>query len=263
MDVVALLTLGTSVEAEAAVLAPDLGITVYETALLLRVASPIPLLRTDDRARALDLVAKLRARGHDAIACDGATVAASGSMTRVRSFRLEAGALVNADAEGKTSRLPWDEIMALVRAVHRTRSERIEKSVQTKVSFGRAALSGGLGAIKTTTKETKHTTDDRENVLYVFRRFGAPWLIEQSSARYEGLGSDLRPSQTENFTTLVRRLRESAPHAPFDERLMIPRGSSETMRASATGHQQSTAGAVDLLAHLVAMAITRSLSPFR
>jgi hypothetical protein len=211
----------------------------------------------------VDLLGKLRARGHDAIACDASAVATGASMTRVRAFRLEPDAFVTTEATGETDRLPWDEVVAYVRAVHRTRSEHIEKSVQTRVSFGRAALSGGFGAIKTTTKETKHASDEREHVLYVFRRFGAPWLVEQTRARYDGLGADLRPSQIDNFATLVRRLREHSPHASFDDRLLAPRASNEKVRASAKGHQQSNAEAVDLLAHLVAMAVSRSRSPFR
>ena len=259
----ALIALGTPVEVEAPLLAADLGATPYETALLLRAPSPVPLLRTDDRARAIDLLAKLRGRGHDVVACDASAVVASGSMTHVRSLVLEEDALVVTSAGGQVDRVEWGDAVAFVRAVHRTRNESVEKSSTQKFDLGRAAMSGGIMVTKKVTTTTKIASEEREPVLYVFRRNGAPLLFQQSRTRYEGLGRDLRPSQLENFATLVRALRDRAPRAAYDERLHAPRPGNDRVRAGANGAvSSSTSDGVDLLAHLVALAISRP-TPYR
>lgn len=259
MDIVALMALGTSVEAEAPLLAADLGSTPYETALLLRAPSPVPLLRTDDRGRALDLLARLRARGHDAVACDASAVVSSDAMTHVRSFRVEPEVFVVTTPRSLEQNVPWSELIALVRANHRTRTERVEKTDERRLSLGRTAMTGGLLMSKTVTKTKTQSTEDREQVLYVFRHGGAPLLIGQSRARYEGLGAALRSSQIENFTTLVRLLRERAPQAAYDERLLAPRPQLDRVRAGGGGVVSvSTSDGIDLLAHLVALASARA-----
>jgi hypothetical protein len=261
--IVALMALRTSVEEEAPLLAADLGSTAYETALILRAPTPIPLLRTADRARALDLLAKLRARGHDAVACDAAAVVPASSMMHVRSFRFEPeGLVVGAHGHVDEERAPWGDVLAFVRATHRTRTEHTEKTDERKLSIGRAAMSGGLLMTKTVSKTTTQRTEEREQVLYVFRRGGSPLLVSQSHARYERLGAELRPSQLENFTTLVRLLREHAPGAAYDERLLAPRPQVDSVRAGGGGRvSASSSDGVDLLAHLIALASARAPRP--
>jgi hypothetical protein len=265
VDIVALMALRSSVEDEAPRLAADLGSTVYETGLLLRSPSPVPLLRTDDRARALALLTKLRERGHDAVACDASAVVATDAMMHVRSFRLAPDALSVSSPMGESESVSWAEPVALVRAMHRTRTEQIEKNAERKFSFGRAAMSGGVLLTKTVTKTTTHTNEEREQVLYLFRRGGTPLLFTQSRTKYEALGADLRPSQIENFSTVVRLLRERAPDAAYDERLLAPRPGLDRLRAGAAGTTSATSSdGIDLLAHLIALASARSTQrPYR
>jgi len=263
MDVVALMALASSVEEEAPRLAADLGTTAYDAALLLRSPTPVPLLRTEDRARALDLVAKLRARRHDVVACETSAVVSSDAMTPVRSFRLDEEAFVVSAANESTS-VAWADIVALVRAIHRTSNEHMEKSEERKLSLGRAAMSGGFLMTKTVTKTAKHTVEEREQVLYVFRQGGAPMIATISRTRYEGLAAALRPSQIENFNTLVRTLRERAPQALYDERLLAPRPGLDRLRAGTAGTvSASSSEGIDLLAHLIALAGTRAQRPYR
>ena len=263
MDVVALMALASSVEEEAPRLAVDLGSTAYDAALLLRSPTPVPLLRTEDRTRAAELVTKLRARRHDVVACEASAVVLSDAMTPVRSFRLDDEAFV-VSAANESASVPWADVVALVRGIHRTSNEHLEKSAERKLSLGRAAMSGGLLMTKTVTTSAKHTVEEREQVLYVFRRAGAPMLATLSRTRYEGLAAALRPSQIENFNTLVRVLRERAPQALYDERLLAPRPGLERVRAGTAGTASvSSSEGIDLLAHLIALAGTRAQRPYR
>ncbi len=257
MFVVALLELRSSVEAEAPVLAAELGVTAYEAGLLLRAAPPVLVLRTDDRARAIDLLAKTRRRGHDVVAFDAAAVTASDAMITPRAFCLDGDDFVARSAA--EARLPFADILAVVRAVHQTRTERTTTTKEKKTSLARAALSGGLVSSKTVETETTRSTEAREPVAYVFRVSGEPpWLLSASRLRYEGLGARLAPTQNENFEALLALLQERAPRAITDTRLLAFRSTSETLRTVRSGEQRSTsASAVDVLAHVVALAASR------
>jgi len=263
MDVVAIVALGTSVETEAPLLAADLGITLYEAGLMLRVPSPVVVLRTDDRTRTMALLGALRSRGHHVVACDVAAVASAEQLVSVQRFRLADEGLSVEAPRGVEVQVAWSDVVAIVRAVHRSRTERLEKTDEQRLSLGRAAFTGGLALRKTVTTETKIASEEREQVLYVFPQAGRPLFFAQSRTRYDGLGAELRPSQIENFATFTRLLRERAPLAAYDERLLAPRPHAERVRSHVRGHETaSSAQGVDLLAHLVAMAVARG-GPYR
>ncbi|AKU96862.1 hypothetical protein AKJ09_03526 [Labilithrix luteola] len=253
MYVVALVTLGRSADEEASSFASDLGITPYEAGLVLRGALPAIVLRTDVRERAIDLLGKLRARSHETVAFDASHVVASDAMAALRSFRFEADAFVNVAGSGAETRLPYADLFAIVRATHVTSSVTVEKRTERKLSIGRAALTGGLMPSRTSTKETKHTTEEREFVLYLFRNDGPPWIVRASKAHYEGLGPSRSASTPKNFQQLVKRLREAAPHAIFDERLLAIRGTIDP----------SSASKMDLLAHVVALSLSQRQRAYR
>jgi len=123
---------------------------------------------------------------------------------------------------------------------------------EKKFSAGRALLTGGLMLTKSTTKEQRVTSHEAEQVIYLFRASGeTPWIVRERGAIYTGLGADLKPSSAQSFQTLIAKLRESAPHAVYDERLAAPGAvSGKALRAVMTkGGTQSFASAVDLLAH--------------
>src|SRR3954451_25225367 len=104
MHVVALAEIATSIEAEAAALAADLGTTAYEERLKLAAGLPAIVLTSADPAGALEPLATLPARRHGAVACDAAEVVPSHAMVPLRRFTFEPDALVPADVPG--ARLP-------------------------------------------------------------------------------------------------------------------------------------------------------------
>lgn len=262
MDIVAVVALATSIEEEAAALGRDLRTTVYDAVMLLRAPLPVIVLRSDDRQRTLDVLGGLRSRGHDAVACDLDAVVSSDDMFRPKSFRFDERELV-ATGGGEEHALRLGEVLALVRASHVTRNEDTVTSSERKLSVGRAALSGGLLSTKTTTTESRRVTTEREPVLYVFHRSGAPWLFASSAIRYDGLGDAMQRSRIDNFELLVERLRERAPASTFDERLLRARPPASVVVASAKRVSTSSSSTIDILAHVVAMSIARSAAPYR
>lgn len=273
MFVVALLTLARTVEAEAPALAADLGVTAYDAGQLLRSGTPSVLVRTAERERAAWLLGRLRERGHDAVAFDLAAVVASSIMPTVRSFTLEpsGSALVCACYGRAAERVEFGDLVAIVRAVHQTRTESTSTAKVRTVDLRRVAFSGGLMATKTVTKESRQVSEEREPVLYLFRRVGSPVLFGQARAHYMGLGAEVRPTQAENFARVIALLRERAPDAAYDTRLVALRvGVREKVALAGAGlagqgaMTASSASAVDVLAHTVAMALSRrDAGPYR
>jgi len=210
------------------------------------------VLTTVDRAEATALLTKLRARKHGAIACDVSAVVGHEAMIPMRGFTLEPDAVVAGE-----ERLAHGEIVTLLRAMHRTSTETRGETKSRQLSAGKALLTGGLAFSKTVTREEKSVAQASEQVLYIFRaNRETPWLLRERGTSYAGLGPRLAASSTQNFLTTIAYLREKAPTALYDERLLNPRNAttrlSRSGSASASTLQSSSAGGVDLIAHLIA-----------
>jgi hypothetical protein len=263
VDVIAVVGLARSVEEEAPILAADLGLTAYEVGIMLRAPPPVIVARTEDRNRTLFLLGKLRSRGHDAVACDLESITWSEDMFRPRSFRFEGGDFVGVGG-GTERRLPVADIFAFLRANHATRIEDTVEQTVRKISLGRTALSGGILSTRKETVETKRVTNEREAVLYLFPVDAKPWLLLSTQLRYDGLGAEMKIAQTENFEVLMRLLRELAPAAMFDNRLLAVRASTNMVVSSGTKHlTASSSGTMDILAHVLASSLSAAARPYR
>jgi hypothetical protein len=257
MFVVALVSLSTSAEAETAALAADLQITAYEAGQLVRAMLPSVVLRTPDGARAEALAASIRKRGQRALACDLAQVIGSDAMHTVRGFKLETDALVSESQNGTSERLPWADVRCAVKAVHHLSAQSVEVTRERKFDLGRAVITQGLSVTKVTSKESVVAVAQREPVLYLFRKSGLPWLLAESQGRYGDLGPLVRPTRQENFTTLLRLIRERLAQVPWDERLVNLKPRADKMSSDFGGQQTRTSNATsaDLFAHVVAQSI--------
>jgi hypothetical protein len=263
VHVVALVELAGPIEAEAAALAADLGTTAYEERLKLAAGLPAIVLTSAEPERARVLAQKLRARGHVVIGCDAAEVVAAGAMVSMRRFVFEADAVTLPDAPPNArGRLPFDDILALFRAMHTTQTETRTETTKKAFSAGRAVLTGGLVMSKKVSTESKSQATERDQVLYVFRRSGeTPWLLRERGTHYTGLGAQLGPASAQNFMTMISRLRAAAPGATYDERLLNARSApTRAARSASVGSESlsvSSGSGVDLLAHVMAEAIAR------
>jgi hypothetical protein len=242
MYLVAIVELAGAVDATLGPLAADLGTTVYELRLTLSAGLPAVVVATTEASRAANAVSAVARQGHRSVACQRQDVVASARMTALRDFHLEEAAI--APSATSAERLPYDDILAILRATHRTVTESTHEVTERKLRPGMAIATGGLVMSKKTKREITSKTDTREQVLYLFRRSGAPpWILRERNARYAGLGADLRPTSLENFATTTRLLRACAPGAVYDERLVA----SRPIRGVAEGIEAS-----DILGHLIA-----------
>ncbi len=262
--VVAIAELKATLEAEAVALASDLGVTAYEARLLLAPGMPAVVRKTSDKPQALELLGRLRARGHGAIACDTSAVASSGQMPSMRRFCLGPEGVSLDDVPG--AHLPYDDVLALVAAVHRRHILNQGEFKDRKLSVGRAVLTGGLVTSKVIKRETHAATDERDPVLYIFRRSaGTPWILREHRTHWGGLGRPVAPSAADNYRATVGALRERMPDAIYDDRLVARKSAPERVTVAGvkdtTTVTTSSEDGVDLLAHLLALWITRSAAP--
>jgi hypothetical protein len=251
--VVALAELHSSLDAEASALAADLNVTAYEARLTLAQGMPAVVMTTADEGRALDVLARVRARGHGAVAFDTSAVVSAGAMISMRRFRLSESAILLDD---RPDVLPYDDVGAIIAAVHREQTTLATETRDKTISMGRAVLTGGLVLTKTVTRETRTETSQRDPVLYVFRRSGdTPWLLRERGTMWTGHGAAISPMATANFKITVDKIRERAPWAVYDERLTTRRGGPERLTStggsSNTTTKSSVAG-IDLFAHVIA-----------
>ncbi len=262
--VVALAELATPIEAEAAALAQDLGTTAYEERLKLAAGLPAIVLTSAEEAPARSLVARLRARRHGVVSCDAGAVVASHAMVALRRFSFEPEALVKSEVTPEVApelpgaRLPYADVLGIFRGLHQTRTETRVDATKKEFSAGRALLTGGLVMRKSVSREEKAVVQEREQVCYLFRRSGeTPWILRERGTQYAGLGAALGPSSAQNFVATMARLRELAPGAVYDERLMSPRNApSRPIRSGAGSAEKvgvSSVDGVDLIAHLMAL----------
>jgi hypothetical protein len=263
MFVVAIAELSSPVDAEAAALAVDLATTAYDARLLLAGGLPAVVRTTPDKGLALELLARLRGRGHGAIACDAGAVVASNAMVSMRRFRLGETAIALSGQPGLE--LPYDDVLALVAAVHRTRVETETHLREKKFSVSRAIMTSGLSMTKAVSTDAHAGTEDREAALYVFRRSGAtPWILRENGTDWSGHGRPVAPTRAENFRTAVEAMRARAHGAVFDDRLVTRKARETAALRTGSGSKSVTTssdGGVDLLAHLLALWIARGGGP--
>lgn len=259
MYVVAVTRWARPLEQEVGALSPLLGMAPYD--LKLRLGGPLPVLfaREPDAARARQLLATLRGRGHGAVACDVARVADSAEMTCPRTYAFEPAAFAGESPEWGRREMPYAEVAGLIHASAATFEQTSSVTKQRKFSLGRAALTGGIAMRKTTTTEKRSQAEEREQVLYVIRNDARdPWLLRESRLRHLGLGDRIRPTSAENFATLVELLRERAPQALYDDALRRrPRKADGVSVSGTTAHkvtEVSNASETDLAVHLIVVA---------
>ena len=249
-----------ALEGEVGALAPVLGRGAYELRLALASPPPVVLFQSEDLESAKRALATLRGRGHGAVACDVGSVTSSSSMAVPKGFRFDSDAFVGEVPGVGEVCVEYVQVAALLPALHTTIAESSSEHTEKKFSLSRAALSGGVILTKKQTVREHETTQERERVLYVMHSSGAGHvLLRESRLSYSGLGDRLGPSSTENFTTVLTLLRQHAPRAPFDERLMRHRRSAGSLSiggtASARTITASNDGEIDLAAHLLTVAL--------
>ncbi len=264
MHVVALMKLGAPLEVESVALARDLGVAPYDARMLV-TGTPPCVVATLAEDRAKDLAGKMRLRGHGVVELDTARVVAAEDMTSMRRFTLDTSG-VGGGEDGRAW-LPYEDVFAILRTVHRRSKVHKEKVVERTFEAGTALMTGGLKMTSKKTTEIDEKVEEKEGVVYFFRRSGErPWVLHEAGTRYTGLGPALLATQVLNFQRTLDILRQRMTFATYDDRLVSVKKVPEraTSNANGTKLETSSGGGVDLLAHVLASWIASShQTPYR
>jgi hypothetical protein len=116
---------------------------------------------------------------------------------------------------GKALEVAWPDVAAILRGVRATHTavERSERPVNRPLSTDEPT------DFRPPTT-TRTTTEQREQVLLVYARDGRTALLSGDELAFSDLGPAMQPSSGANMAQLVRSLRERAPGAFYDERLV-------------------------------------------
>ncbi len=266
MYVVALTRWGRPLDQELQELARLLQAQPYD--LRMRLTGPLPVVvsRLSEAAEARALLEKLRERGHGVVACDGEKLLASEQMITPRSFELDEEGVALDDPARPPERVLYSTVLALIHAQLEIETRTTATSQKRKFSAGRAIITGGLVVTKKVTRESRDQQNEYEQVLYLFRKSSThPIILRQNALRYDGLGRELGHSSVENFSRLIGTLRERAPGALYDDRLLtrrrraVPQAVTKSKsltksNVSIEAAASSNASETDLAAYLVALA---------
>ena len=265
MKLVALVSAAKDPEAAVKVLTEAAGSTAAEARMRLAPEPPALLARLED-AQALELVATLRKAGLAALAVD-ARVPSDADRLQVRKFALRKDALELEPRAGAAVALPWSELALILRAQRTKRSETDRTETTRRLSIGSAVLTGGLKMTSTKTSVVRSAEEQAEQLLLLYAKDGSVFSLSESALDWSGLGA-LQPSRTANFLELTKRIRERAPAARYDERLVrlgrrsLPFGAKAEQRIAtrdSTTLHTDTAGTVDVLAELLWQALAAAL----
>ncbi|MFL5300017.1 MAG: hypothetical protein ACJ79R_06715 [Anaeromyxobacteraceae bacterium] len=268
MKLVALARAPADREAAARAVASATGLTLAEARM--RLAPEPPALVARLEAQAADaLVAAPRKDGLAALAV-ALPVPSDADRLPVRSVTLGPEGVAFTARTGDALEVRWPEILAVLRGLRASRrdAERTEKT--RKLSLTGMAATGGLPLTRTTSQTVRSSEESVEQVVLVYVRDGGAVTIAEREVDFSCLGPGMQPSSTGNMVEIARRLRERAPAAFHDDRLLrlgrrplpfIAPSESRAQTRTIVETRTDTAGSLDALAEVMRRGIVEGVLP--
>jgi len=268
MKLVVLLRHPVRADQGAALLAEASGLPLAEARMRLAPEPPALLARFPGE-QADALVGVLR-RGGLAVLAIEAPCPTDRERTAVRRFLLGMAGATFTSRSGEALQFIWAEVSAILRGsrASRTDVERVERS--RSFSPVRAIASGGLVNTRTTSRTVRTSSEDVEQVLLVYLRSGRAATLAEQELDFSCLGPAMQPSHAGNMAELTRRLREHAPGAFYDERLLrlgrrplpfLAGKDSRSETASSVTTRSDTSESLDVLAEALRQAVAEGFLP--
>jgi hypothetical protein len=267
MKLVALVK-ATSHPDAAGVLADAAGMTLAEARMRLAPEPPALLVRLGP-PEADALVATLRKAGLAVLAWDESASRVQERVT-ARTFTLGASALSCAPRSGPSMELPWSEVSVILKGASVQRMVAETKETRQRLSLGAAVLTGGLVVTKSVVTTAKSAKEDLEQAIFVFSKEGRAIVFPERSLDFSCLGAQMQPVRIANMTVLARLLKEKAPHAFYDERLVrlgtralpfVMSAETQLGPGQASTARTNTQGGLEILADILRQAVEERLLP--
>ncbi|NVN99621.1 MAG: hypothetical protein HXX17_09875 [Geobacteraceae bacterium] len=231
-------------------LAGALGIMAFEARQRLIGGGPSVVASFADLQQARELAVKVCGCGIKSLIVDAIAVRQRGSALIVRRFRFESSALQIEGHNGQQERLPYAEMSLFITGTSVTSFSESKTVVEKKFSMGKTLLAGGIPMTKKVERQEEVTSEESEQVLYLYANDRPTAIFSLNSINYDGFGAEMKLSRKLNFAHLVSQLRLHAPGTPFHDRLLV-RNSQIRLLGCAQGREAS----LDLAAEIVAQCL--------
>ncbi len=268
MNLVALVRAPAHPDEAARHLAGAAGLTLAEARMRLAPEPPALLARLEP-GPAGDLVTALRRAGVAVVAVP-AQVPSDRDRAVARSVAFSGSTVAFALRSGDRLELSPGDVVAVLRG-QRSRRTEVERTEKVKrLSLSTAIATGGLVLSRSSTRTERSANEAVEQVLLVLPRSGPAILLAETLVDFSCLGTGMQPSSGANMAELARRLREAAPGAFQDDRLLrlgrrplpfVAGGTSSSHAGAATERRSDTAGTLDVLAAVLWQGIVEGLLP--
>lgn len=267
MKLLALLKAPPSNEAARQILARVLGMTAAEAGMRL-AAEPPSLLALLPDADADAHVQTLRAHKLAAASCP-VPVPTEGRLV-ARTLSLAPDAVTFEERQGAALRILWPEVRAILRGQQLLRTETQSVKKVRQFSMSRAVLTQGLSMTKTSEQTVRSQQEETTHFVRVYARSGEWATVEDDQMAFACLGNQLQSTKLGNIQKVVELLRQRAPHALYDDRLLrlgrrplpFTIAAPPTLREGRTEVSRTDTGSsVDVLAHLLVDGLREGLWP--
>jgi hypothetical protein len=198
-----------------------IGKEIVDARLLLAGEIPRIIASLPDTGAADSMAQSLREVGLVSFVCRDSELRNRPASFKAHSARSGEGEVVFGDRHGGEIRVEAGGAFLIIRG--RIQSTAQDKAPATKMKLNVAAtvLTGGIPIMRRVTDKAAAESFRSDDFVRIYDRRSSDPRIEmfQNRVDYAFLGPELTPSTLENFTILVRKLREWFPRAIFDERL--------------------------------------------
>ncbi|HYH95047.1 hypothetical protein [Hyalangium sp.] len=255
-------------EGAAAALGKALGLSLAEARIRL-APEPPAILASLAPEPAAALVAALRQAGLAVLALE---VAAPSGGLRVMARTAVLGPLGGTfqARTGAPVELPWGDVITLLRGASTVRSETESTQKSAKFSAATAIATSGLKLSRSVERTTRSQQEETEQAILLHGRGGQRVVLRERELDFSCLGAAMQPTRTANMVALARLLKERAPAAFYDERLLrlgrrpLPMFVGGETREQSGGTSQTrldTSGGMEVLAELLSRAVEEGLLP--
>jgi hypothetical protein len=255
-------------EAAAAALGRAAGLTLAEARI--RLAPEPPAILASLAPQAADaLVAELRKAGLPVLAVE-AQAATEGTRVVVRTAVFGPEVATFQARTGASIELPWAEVGTVLRGTRAVRSETAITQKSKQFSLATAVITHGLKMSQTVEKTARTQEEETEQVILLHGRGGQRIVLRERELDYSCLGAAKQPTRTANMMALARLLKERAPAAFHDERLlrlgrrplpMFVGGETHVQDGKTSQTRIDTSGSLELLGEILWTALREGLLP--
>ena len=234
-------------------LAAALGIMAFEARQRLIGGGPSVVASFGNLQLANGLAANLNQYGFKPLVIDATGVRMRSGVHIVRRFDFFERTLKIETLTDQQTTIPFEEINLLLTGMSVVGYSETKTIVEQKFSMGKTLLAGGIPMTKKVERQEEVSSEESEQLLYLYSNDRPTALFSQNGMNYDGFGAGMKLSRKLNFAHLISQLRLHAPDAAFDDRL-LNRANQVRLLGPAQGREAS----LDLAAGVLARTLLTS-----